>query len=119
MLCQACAQIFDGHRELGSIQHHSSALELQKACEIGCRMCGLLWRSFSTYTSEGVSQETTSMAYRIESAKKSVIGYQVDTADLYLLTLYINTEFVTSLNDRDRYRTFFVEPFKGWSRLQR
>ena len=124
MLCQACTQVFEGQLKPG-LHHHSTALEFQRASEIGCQLCRLLWASFSRYiTTADLSKDDVSVTYGVQRAKDSpLIGYRTVPADLYMLGFTINTaESVTSTSgstdDEDRYRVFLVEPVGDWSTLQ-
>ena len=124
MLCQACTQVFE--RQLKpELQHHSTAFELQRACENGCQLCGLLWASFSKcIATTGLSQKDFSVTFGIQRGKDSpLIGYKDVPADLHMLGSSLNTaESVTttdgSTDGEDRIRIFVVEPVGDWATLQ-
>lgn len=124
MLCQACTQVFERQLKPG-LQHHSTAQELQRACEIGCELCRLLWTSFSKpIATTGLSQKDVSVTVGVQRGKDSpLIGYRDVPTDLHMLGFSLNTaESATSTedstDDEDRYRVLIMEPFGGWSNLQ-
>ena len=115
MLCKACLPIFETPVKLGSVRHHSSALELRQAGQTGCQLCQLLW----PFVLEGspnhdVSSEDTSVNYVLQRGKDStVFGYMDISADLHLLVFSLNTEVDASANDMKRQKLLIVEPMQG------
>ena len=124
MLCQACTQVFEGQPQT-ELQHHSTALELQRASENGCQLCRLLWASFSKpIANTGLSQKDVSLTYAIRRGRNlPFLGYIRVPTDLHVLGFSLSkaesiTAMDSSTDDEDKYMMLVVEPFGGWSNPQ-
>ena len=119
MLCKACTQIFEEQVKLKDARYHSTKSELQKACQVGCQLCQILWLFFMKGDHNDLgSQQEYALTYIVLRGKDSTMfGYSTIPDDIYLLIFSLNVEIGGSVDAREGYRMFIVEPFQGqWER---